>query len=108
MKTLQYLNRNQLRIIAVSATIPNSIDICEWLKDTNGIPAINISIPNSMRPVALETIIISQPIKENQNMFAFEVSLNFKLPSIISKYSDDRPVLIVQKFFYFISHIFPF
>ncbi|NXT98537.1 HFM1 helicase, partial [Buphagus erythrorhynchus] len=55
-----------LRFVAVSATIPNTQDIAEWLSDSK-MPATE---------------------------FKFDLTLNYKIASIIQTYSEQKPALV--------------
>ena len=84
------------RIIAVSATIPNTPNLASWLRcPKTGQPAKILKFSDSMRPVPLKTHVVSAPMN-GKNGFTFDFGLNYKLPEIISKYSDDKPTLIVR------------
>ena len=83
---------SKVRLIAVSATIPNVSNIAQWLN------ARILQFPDSMRPVPLQTHVLAVPMND-ENGFAFDYSLNYKLPEVIRKYSNGHPTLIV-KFLY--------
>lgn len=93
------------RIVALSATIPNINNLALWLGTfskslTNNhispvqTPAKIIKFPDSMRPIPLKTHVIAASM-QGKNGFTFDYSLNYKLPEVLSKYSDKKPVLIV-------------
>lgn len=84
------INRNEgMRIIAVSATIPNIYDIAEWLEvDKKCIKVFG----EEYRPVALEKHVFGYNYTKSE--FLFEKNLNFRLLEIIRKFSDKRPTLI--------------
>lgn len=85
------------RIIAVSATIPNIPDLASWLRSSKtGEPAKILKFSDSMRPVPLKTHVFSAPMS-GKNGFTFDFGLNYKLPEIISKYSNNKPTLIVRR-----------
>lgn len=94
------------RIIAVSATIPNTPNLATWLRcpKTNQ-PAQILKFPDSMRPVPLKTHVVAVPMN-GKNGFTFDFGLNYKLPEIISKYSDNKPTLIVILTFSIIFYYF--
>ena len=91
---MRTLSKGQTRYIAVSATIPNSIDICEWLRMADGRPAVNLCFGEEYRSVPLHRIVLGNPVN-SRNPFLFDMSLNYRLPDIINQYSDGKPVLIV-------------
>ncbi|CAM9750894.1 unnamed protein product [Lampetra planeri] len=82
-----------VRIIAVSATIPNIEDIAEWLSDRDGT-AIFIKLDEKHRPVKLRKIVLGFPFYSVQTAFKFDMILNYKLARIIQTYSERKPTLI--------------
>ena len=81
------------RIIAVSATIPNTEDLGRWL----GPSAKVLKFPDSMRPIPLKTYVFSS-VMGDKNAFKFDFSLNYKLPDLIAKYSEGKPTLVVYSY----------
>ncbi|NXD78239.1 HFM1 helicase, partial [Halcyon senegalensis] len=82
-----------LRFVAVSATIPNAEDIAEWLSDSE-MPAVCLKIDEDQRPVKLRKIVLGFPCSDNQTEFRFDLSLNYKIASIIQAYSEKKPSLV--------------
>ncbi|NWX24227.1 HFM1 helicase, partial [Aegotheles bennettii] len=82
-----------LRFVAVSATIPNAEDIAEWLSDSN-MPAVCLKIDEDQRPVKLRKIVLGFPCSDNQTEFKFDLTLNYKIASIIQAYSEQKPALV--------------
>ncbi|NXO20217.1 HFM1 helicase, partial [Cisticola juncidis] len=82
-----------LRFVAVSATIPNTQDIAEWLSD-NKMPAVCLKIDEDQRPVKLRKIVLGFPCSDNQTEFKFDLTLNYKIASIIQTYSEQKPALV--------------
>ncbi|XP_077580372.1 putative ATP-dependent DNA helicase HFM1 isoform X1 [Stigmatopora nigra] len=82
-----------MRFLAVSATIPNISDIADWLSNETG-PASYLHLDDSHRPVKLKKIVLGFPCNENQSEFKFDLSLNYKMASIIQTYSDQKPTLV--------------
>ncbi|XP_064004052.1 probable ATP-dependent DNA helicase HFM1 [Pogoniulus pusillus] len=82
-----------LRFIAVSATIPNAEDIAEWLSDSK-TPAVCLKISEDQRPVKLRKIVLGFPCSDNQTEFKFDLTLNYKIASIIQTYSEQKPALV--------------
>ncbi|XP_048457501.1 probable ATP-dependent DNA helicase HFM1 [Rhincodon typus] len=101
MKTVQLavsrmsnqLDDKTLRFVAVSATIPNVEDIAEWLSDGKG-PGIAMKIDESYRPVKLRKIVLGFPCSSTQTEFKFDLSLNYKMASVIQTYSEQKPALV--------------
>ncbi|KAF5895322.1 putative ATP-dependent DNA helicase HFM1 isoform X1, partial [Clarias magur] len=82
-----------MRFLAVSATIPNLKDISEWLSDESG-PAACLEMDESHRPVKLRKVVLGFPCGNKQNEFKFDLSLNYKMASIIQTYSEQKPTLV--------------
>ncbi|NXI37329.1 HFM1 helicase, partial [Galbula dea] len=82
-----------LRFIAVSATIPNAEDIAEWLSDSK-MPAVCLKIDEDQRPVKLRKIVLGFPCSDNQTEFKFDLTLNYKIASVIQTYSEQKPALV--------------
>ena len=79
----------RLRIIAVSATIPNMVDIAEWL----GISHNNMKhFGQEYRSIKLEKHVLGYNMAKNE--FQFERNLNYRLVEIVRKYSSGKPTLI--------------
>nr|XP_047922921.1 probable ATP-dependent DNA helicase HFM1 isoform X7 [Anser cygnoides] len=82
-----------LRFVAVSATIPNAEDIAEWLSDGK-MPALCLKIDEDQRPVKLRKIVLGFPCSDNQTEFKFDLTLNYKIASVIQTYSEQKPALV--------------
>ncbi|XP_042322051.1 probable ATP-dependent DNA helicase HFM1 isoform X2 [Sceloporus undulatus] len=82
-----------MRFVAVSATIPNAEDIAEWLSDGKG-PAVCLKIDERYRPVKLHKVVLGFPCSSNQTEFKFDLTLNYKVASVIQTYSEQRPTLV--------------
>ncbi|XP_043942750.1 probable ATP-dependent DNA helicase HFM1 [Protopterus annectens] len=82
-----------MRFVTVSATIPNITDIAEWLSDGCG-PATCLEMDESHRPVKLRKVVLGFPSSNNQTEFKFDLSLNYKMASIIQTYSEQKPTLV--------------
>ncbi|KAM9129912.1 putative ATP-dependent DNA helicase HFM1 [Pangshura tecta] len=82
-----------MRFVAVSATIPNAEDIAEWLSDGMR-PAVCLKIDESYRPVKLRKIVLGFPCSSNQTEFKFDLTLNYKIASVIQTYSEQKPTLV--------------
>ncbi|KAI6064282.1 putative ATP-dependent DNA helicase HFM1 isoform X1 [Aix galericulata] len=82
-----------LRFVAVSATIPNAEDIAEWLSDGK-MPAVCLKIDEDQRPVKLRKIVLGFPCSDNQTEFKFDLTLNYKIASVIQTYSEQKPALV--------------
>ena len=79
----------KLRIIALSATLPNLVDIGHWIGcEDDGIWYFD----DSYRPVPLTVHTLS--MGHSSNTFLFEKSLDSKVAGVISRYSEGKPVLI--------------
>lgn len=86
---------SDIRFVALSATVPNSQDIATWLgKDpaTSYIPAPRERFGEEFRPVPLAKHVCGYNTPGND--FAFEGSLNSRLPDIIAKWSQRKPIMV--------------
>ncbi|XP_065067270.1 probable ATP-dependent DNA helicase HFM1 [Rhopilema esculentum] len=92
-----------MRIIAVSATIPNVedvgqqhiISILEFYRNPyNHFCNHFYSMGDEYRPVTLRRVVLGYPCSENMSDFKFDLSLNYKLSGIIQTYSDCKPTLV--------------
>ncbi|XP_032722997.1 probable ATP-dependent DNA helicase HFM1 isoform X1 [Lontra canadensis] len=101
MKTVQSLSPASensgiiipMRFVAVSATIPNAEDIAEWLSDGER-PAVCLKMDERHRPVKLRKVVLGFPCRSNQTEFKFDLTLNYKIASVIQTYSDQKPTLV--------------
>eukprot|EP00118_Oscarella_pearsei_P009730 m.56772 g.56772 ORF g.56772 m.56772 type:complete len:531 (+) comp34651_c0_seq4:65-1657(+) len=83
-----------LRFLAVSATFPNVADVAEWLSSP-GYPAACYSIGEEYRPVKLKKIVLGYHHNESSSTdFKFDISLNYKLVSVIEQYCEHKPTLV--------------
>ncbi|KAL1964042.1 hypothetical protein VTN77DRAFT_7588 [Rasamsonia byssochlamydoides] len=86
---------SNVRFIALSATIPNSEDIATWLgKDATlqHLPAHRELFGEEFRPVKLQKFVYGY--QSNGNDFAFDRICGTKLPEIIAKHSNRKPIMI--------------
>ncbi|KAF2841972.1 P-loop containing nucleoside triphosphate hydrolase protein, partial [Patellaria atrata CBS 101060] len=86
---------SDVRFIALSATVPNSDDIATWLgKDSlnQHVPATRERFGEEFRPVKLQRHVVGY--QGGMNDFAFEKILDSKLPEVITKYSQKKPIMI--------------
>ncbi|KAH8730738.1 nucleotide-sugar transporter-domain-containing protein [Phaeosphaeriaceae sp. PMI808] len=84
-----------VRFVALSATVPNFHDVALWLGKNSSEshkPAANQMFGEEFRPVKLQKHVCGY--NSNSNDFAFEKALNAKLPGVISKYSEKKPIMI--------------
>lgn len=92
MKTLG----SEVRFVALSATIPNSTDIAQWLGLTHTsthVPAKTFVYGDEFRPVQLEKVVIGYNVGGG-NEHSFDSLLDDQLPNLIVKHSQGKPVLI--------------
>lgn len=85
-----------VRFVALSATVPNFHDVASWLGKSPTepfIPSPNEKFGEEFRPVKLRKYVCGYTCNNN-NDFAFEKQLDTKLPEIISKYSERKPMMV--------------
>lgn len=87
---------SDVRFVALSATVPNFHDVAAWLGKNTAEPynaAPYEIFGEEFRPVKLQKHVCGVA-SQNSNDFAFEKSLDAKLPDIISKYSAGKPLIV--------------
>ncbi|KAJ3213982.1 Sec63 [Dinochytrium kinnereticum] len=101
MKTLQHeirqLDPNAvgcIRMLAISATIPNIDDIAKWLCDQDGKDAEIKTFGEEFRPVKLNKVVLGFTSRAGGNNFQFDHHLDFKLMEIIKNHSNRKPTLV--------------
>jgi ATP-dependent DNA helicase HFM1/MER3 len=86
---------SNVRFVALSATVPNSDDIAAWLgKDPMNahVAASRERFGEGFRPVRLAKHV--RGYQGNLNDFAFEKTLDTKLPEVIAKWSQRKPIMV--------------
>ncbi|AEO55687.1 hypothetical protein MYCTH_2116402 [Thermothelomyces thermophilus ATCC 42464] len=84
-----------VRFIALSATVPNSEDIARWLgrNHTNQqLPAYREAFGEDFRPVKLQKFVYG--FESTSNDFMFDKFLDQKLPGLLSKHAEHKPILV--------------
>ncbi|KAI4258694.1 MAG: hypothetical protein LQ352_001120 [Teloschistes flavicans] len=84
-----------VRFVALSATVPNSDDIATWLGQNStaqSSPARRERFGEEFRPVKLQKHVYGLPF--NGNDWGFETVCDPKLPDIIAKHSQKKPMMI--------------
>ncbi|KUJ21917.1 P-loop containing nucleoside triphosphate hydrolase protein [Mollisia scopiformis] len=84
-----------VRVIAISATVPNSPDIARWLgKDpiNQHLPAHREAFGEEYRPVKLVKWV--RGFDGSLNEFQFDKTLDGKLPAVVQQYSEKKPIMV--------------
>jgi ATP-dependent DNA helicase HFM1/MER3 len=87
---------NDVRFVALSATVPNFQDVAEWLGRNAAnpqIPAANEKFGEEFRPVKLQKHVCGYNYNSG-NDYGFENFLSDKLPEVIARYSERKPIMI--------------
>ncbi|KAF2874303.1 nucleotide-sugar transporter-domain-containing protein [Massariosphaeria phaeospora] len=85
-----------VRFVALSATVPNFIDVAVWLGKNAAEPyepAMHASFGEEFRPVKLKKHVCGYSYN-SPNDFAFDKVLDSKLPDVIAKYSERKPIMV--------------
>lgn len=97
MKTIRSIiwpsEPDNLRFIAVSATVSNVQDIATWFSTPTSAAQV-YQVDSRERPVKLRTLVMGYTANKNVNEFSFDNLLNHKLPEVIKQYSNEKPTLI--------------
>ncbi|THH19463.1 hypothetical protein EW146_g1691 [Bondarzewia mesenterica] len=84
-----------VRLICVSATVPNIDDVANWIGDRDSdAPAQVFVFGEEFRPCKLTRFVYGFPKAKSQNDFLFSSSLNFKLFPLLQRHSAQKPILI--------------
>jgi ATP-dependent DNA helicase HFM1/MER3 len=85
---------SSMRVIALSATVPNIQDVAGWIKLDSSTPsnAVTMVFGDEFRPVKLQRVIYGY--KQASNDFVFDSYLNPKILEVLNEHSNNRPVLI--------------
>lgn len=71
------------------------LKIAEWLSDGER-SAICLKMDEKHRPVKLRKVVLGFPCSNNQTEFKFDLTLNYKIASVVQTYSDQKPTLVVR------------
>jgi ATP-dependent DNA helicase HFM1/MER3 len=85
-----------VRFVALSATVPNFHDVASWLGKNSSqqhIPALNEKFGEEFRPVKLRKHVCGY-VTSSSNDFGFEKTLDGRLPEVIAKYSEGKPIMV--------------
>ncbi|XP_042146188.1 probable ATP-dependent DNA helicase HFM1 [Ixodes scapularis] len=93
MKALQRHNGTPLRIVAVSAPVPNAADLASWLGTADN-PGCHHTFGERLRPVPLRRLVLGYPCAVGTSDFRFDMSLSYKLPLVIENYSEGKPTIV--------------
>jgi ATP-dependent DNA helicase HFM1/MER3 len=85
-----------VRFVALSATVPNFHDVAAWLGRNSSdphTPAPNERFGEEFRPVKLRKHVCGY-MSNASNDFGFEKVLDAKIPEVIAKYSEGKPIMV--------------
>ncbi|KAL8901398.1 MAG: hypothetical protein Q9207_005230 [Kuettlingeria erythrocarpa] len=86
---------SNVRFLALSATVPNSEDIAIWLGQgptAQHLPAHRERFGEEFRPVKLQKHVVG--LQFNGNDWGFDRACDPKLPEIVTKYSQKKPMMV--------------
>ncbi|KAI4195106.1 MAG: hypothetical protein LQ346_003530 [Caloplaca aetnensis] len=86
---------SNVRFLALSATVPNSEDIAVWLRQgptAQHLPAHRERFGEEFRPVKLQKHVVG--LHFNGNDWGFDRACDPKLPEIVTKYSQKKPIMV--------------
>lgn len=87
---------NNLRIIALSATVPNIQDVSNWLTDLKSLnqQTQTLIYDDYYRSVKINKVVYGYRNGRLNNNFQFDMFLNTKLMEVIKLHSKGKPVMI--------------
>ncbi|TID31396.1 hypothetical protein CANINC_000025 [Pichia inconspicua] len=83
-----------LRIITVSATVPNISDVSKWLQSNSSTRIKTLVFDDTYRSVKLHKIVYGYRNSGTSNSFQLDAYLNSKLDEVITTHSKGKPILI--------------
>lgn len=57
-------------------------------------PSLLSRLGEELRPVQLKQVVLGYPCSVAWSEFRFDISLTYKLPSVVATYSDNKPTLV--------------
>lgn len=87
---------NNLRIIALSATVPNIHDVSNWLTDLNNptTQTQTLIYGDNYRSVKINKVVYGYRNGRPNNNFQFDMFLNNKLMEVVKNHSKGKPVMV--------------
>ncbi|KAL5113379.1 ATP-dependent DNA helicase MER3 [Pleosporales sp. CAS-2024a] len=85
-----------VRFVALSATVPNLTDVAAWLGKNSSqphVPALHEKFGEEFRPVRLQKHVCGY-VSNTSNEFGFEKTLDGRLPDVMTKFSEGKPIMI--------------
>src|SRR3569833_2088003 len=85
----------RVRFVALSATGPNANDIADWLGQNHASPELPARLETfgeDLRPVKLKKHVYGYDFTDNN--FIFDKYLNTKLPDILARHAERKPVIV--------------
>ncbi|KAI0780632.1 P-loop containing nucleoside triphosphate hydrolase protein [Trametes elegans] len=89
------LRGSAVRFLVVSATVPNVVDVADWIGNRAGDgPAIVKEFGDEFRPCKLTKFVYGVPRRRDTNDFVYAKALDYKLYGILQQHCNNKPVLV--------------